>query len=470
MAGALDFNNHFLNQIILHSIQEDTFLKSIRNSVDISLFEKSRERYAIIKMIYEYFDEFKCAPKENFYDVFSDYEKQMSEDMQNRCINLIGILKDINGSNAQYILQKIHDCIRHFQLEEASVEFASFIKQGKYNDAKSIILKAMKDPEGSEPVYYDYFKDNSYIHSRIQEKQYLMKSLIGGLDKLIGGFKDTWLVTFLGATKTGKSWALLEMAIAGVLQGLNVLVISLEMNKDQVDERLDQISGFMGTHHDISGNNTQTIMKQVGDKWIQTQEHIDSVFDIAKVAKNRQRIKKIGGGGLKIMAFNRGRVNYMDIDRVLDELEEREGFYTHVIVVDYLGLMKETTSGQSKKERIGENCLGLKEICGKRNILGFSAMQGNRKAMTAKVFQSHMVADDIDTIFNSDLVIALCQTMFEEKRNKMRLFIANFRHGKQHRTCGIVRDLTIGQMAIGEYDIKEDTDEEEQAPQIGQDY
>jgi hypothetical protein len=83
-------------------------------------------------------------------------------------------------------------------------------------------------------------------------------------------------------------------------------------------------------------------------------------------------------------------------------------------------------------------------------------MQGNRKAMTAKIFHSYLVADDIDTIFNSDLVLAICQTDIEEKESKARLYIANYRHGKQHGSVGIYRDLSIGQFAVDEFEIKED--------------
>ena len=106
---------------------------------------------------------------------------------------------------------------------------------------------------------------------------------------------------------------------------------------------------------------------------------------------------------------------------------------------------------------------------GKRNILGISAMQGNRKAMQAQVFHSYLVADDIDTIFNSDLVLALCQTPTEEKANRYRIYVANNRHGKQHGSIGVIRDLTVGQMALDTFEVKEfDADEEKK--ELGVDF
>ena len=461
ISGALSFNNHFINQIIFHSIQNDEFLKKIRNVVPLSIF-KTKEKEYLIKIIFNYFDEFKVAPKDNFYDLFKELEKNIGSELYQRCINLIGVLKEITGSNPEYILKTLNTAIKHFRLEEASVDFALLIKKGQYDEAKALILKAMKEP-AIEEQYYDYFSDRSFIEDRLKENKYRMLTKIKKLDNLIGGLRENWLVTILGATKGGKTWFLIEMAVNAVLQGLNVLFISLEMGKEQIDERFDMVMGFMTSEKKTT---EAEIMQKVGKNWKLVKRNVDTIYEVDKVVKNRTKIKKTTGGNLKIVASNRGRVNYLDVDRILDELEETSGFFADIIVVDYLGIMKETQDKQKKKERIGENCLGLKEMAGKRNIVCISAMQGNRQAMKAPVFHSYMVADDIDTIFNSDLVLAMCQTEGEEKVNQYRIYIANFRHGKQHGSVGVIRDLTIGQIALDTYDIKVVEEKTEEQPGV----
>jgi replicative DNA helicase len=447
----LEFNNHFLNQIIYHSIREDVFLKSIRNVVDLKTF-KTKDRKHIMKIIYDFYDDYKEAPKENFFDIFKEYEDTMSDDLYDRCMNLIGILKDITGSNYVYILTKINDAMYHFQLEEASIDFANLIKAKEYDKAAGVILEAIKRPRQIEDPYYNYISDRKFINDRLKDNRYKMKTKIKGLDTLIGGLRSKWLITTLGATKAGKTWFLIEMAVAALLQGLNILFVSLEMGKEQIDERLDMSVGFMTS----SPSGEAEILRPMGEGYIKSLEAIESIYNIQTVIKNRQRIRKISGGNLEVVAFDRGRLNWIDINRILDELEERKGFFADVVIVDYLGIMKETESGQSKKERISENCLGLKEIAATRNLIVISAMQGNRRAMTSKVFHSYLVADDIDTIFNSDLVMAICQTELEEKESKARVYIANFRHGRQHGSIGIYRNLSIGQFAVDEFEVKED--------------
>lgn len=458
----LEFNNHFQNQIIYHAIFIDEFLHKIRRVVSPEIF-KTKEKRLFVEMIYEYYDEFNKSPQENFFDLFDERKEKLTDDQYNRCVDLINLLTQITGSNWEYVQQRIKDAIMHYQMEEAIVECAAKVKSGEYDAVKGIILKAMKEPENFDPAYYDFFHDNMWMHTRVEGKTYRMLSGIKDLDKMIGGFKDKWLVTLLGATKSGKTWWLIEIAISAVFQGLNVLFVSLEMGKEQIDERFDMTMAFASS----STENKVSTMRQVDNKWVAINENVPNIFDLNFIRKEREKFKNISGGSLKIMAFDRGRVNFQNIEVALDELEEREGWICNVLVVDYLGIMKETQPGQTKKERISENCLGLKELSGKRNILCFSAMQGNRKAMTAETFHSHLVADDIDTIFNSDLVLALCQTKVEELSNKYRMYIANYRHGKQHGMIGMVRDLTVGQVCVGTYEIKEKVNDEGEA---GEDY
>jgi len=98
-------------------------------------------------------------------------------------------------------------------------------------------------------------------------------------------------------------------------------------------------------------------------------------------------------------------------------------------------------------------------------------MQGNRKAMQAKTFQSHMVSDAIEPIFISDLIPALCQTEKEEKENQYRWYIAEYRHGPKHSQVSLVKDLHRGQVAMGKGKaLKLEEDDEEESMKKGADY
>jgi replicative DNA helicase len=448
----LNFGNSFLNHILLNLITSGEFISKVRGTITLDMF-KGRDKRWIAELCLDYFDEYKEAPGDHFYDLFEEYADDLDQKTHDRVLKLIEKLQDLGNSNWKYVASKIGEAVRHQLLEQASVDFAKMIKQQNYEGAKSVVLKAIRDPEDDMATWYEYGKDREFIKDRMGEAdRYKMKFMIECMDNTLGGLNEPWLTTILGATKGGKSWMLIEFTIAAVIQGLNVVFISLEMGKRQIDERFDQAIGFMSTRPEGFNVEEEVMYQKMNGDWSKRFERTKTVYDINSVIKNRKALMRAAGGRLVIQAFNRGRMNHFDIEVLLDTLEQTQGFIPDLLVIDYLGLMKETEKGQSKKERISENCLGLKDLNGRRHMMTISAMQGNRKAMTAKTFESHMVADDIDTIFHSDLILAICQTKQEEIENRARLFVANNRNGAQHQTFGLIRDLNIGQIALGEYD------------------
>lgn len=262
---------------------------------------------------------------------------------------------------------------------------------------------------------------------------------------------------------SGKTFWLIELAVAALIQGLNVLFISLEMSKIEIDNRFDMVIGFLG---DRPGEAIETMQYKKGE-WVKVEMIVPTIYDLDKVAKNRIALAKRGG---KIIIADRtgGEFNYHDLELLQDQIEEDKGILFDVVITDYLGEMGSTEKNQKKKERISANASGLKGMAKERNQIHITGGQGNRKAMQSKTFQSHMISDDIYPVFVSDLIAAICQTEKEEKASQYRWYVADYRHGPKHESISLVKDLKRGQIALGKgKDIKiEDDDKNE----IGEDY
>lgn len=441
---SLDFKPNFLNYILYHSIIDDDFIRRIRPSIEPKIF-KTKERIFLCNLIYQYYDEYKRAPKDDFLPIFEEEKENMSDSLYDRCMSIINFMKGIKKSNSVFVLNNIHKALRHFGIEEAIVQAAQLIKAKHYEDAKTVFLNALKKPEEIVQTHYDYFKDKTYIQDRLEGNTYKMKTLIKGIDKLIGGFNPTWLITILGATKSGKTKWLVELTIAAAQQGLKVLFISLEMSKVEIDKSFDMAIGALG---DKPNEKVETYIDRNG-QWAKVKLSVPTIYDLDIVAEYRKRMAKQGG---KIIIADRssGKFNYRDIDALIDEIQELHGIIFDVTVVDYLGEMGATEKGQKKKERISANTTGLKGLAKDRNMIVFSAMQGNRKAMRADTFTSDLVSDAIEPIFVSDLVPAICQNEEEEKRDIYRWYIAEYRHGPKHTSVSLLKDLNVGQIVLGE--------------------
>ena len=440
----LEFGNRFLNMILYGCITDTSFLRQIRQHFPLELY-KSSVRKNVAGLLYDYIDQYKEAPGDHFYDLFYDFIEEISSKKKSLYINFIEVLKEIDHINEQYMLDKIFKAVKHIRLEEAIIDAARHVKNKKYDKVQRVILEAMKDPTVKSFQYLDYFEDREDVVKRLSEEPFLMKTMIPSMDKILGGIRRREVVIWLGTPKSGKTFGLISMAHAALLQSLIVIFISLELYRDRISGRMDQTAGFLGGLKNV----VQDVMVCEQGTWKKKRRKIKTIYDPSKVEKVRGGLQRLGGK-LIIASAPPNTKNYIDIEMFLDELEVVEGIMPHVVIVDYLRNMRKTSSSQSRKEGISENCQGLVKIASERGLVLHSAQQGNRKGMSAKVLTPDMIADDIDPIGYVDVVPAICQTRQEEMNNKARIYLPIVRESASGAMIEVVRDLSRGQFHLSD--------------------
>jgi replicative DNA helicase len=451
-----DFNPYFLLHILRSCIIETSFASKVINVLDPKIF-KTKEKIFLFKLVRNYFREYKEAPKDHFYELFENEKKSLSEKSQKIALEVLETISEITHTNEQYLLNKLSEAVAYIEFEDALIEAAQLHKRKKLGEAKATILKAMRTPEHIKSSYYNFLQDESYVESRFGGKQYKMRTMIKELDNLIGGLNPGWLITILAPTKFGKTKLLLELCVAAILQGLNVLFVSLEMNRNEIDNALDQAIGFLG---DRPGEAIDTMAyNKIKKEWYKTKKVVDTIFDLDIVSRNRKALGRFGGK-LFISDQSNGRFNCYDQEALIEQIQNEEEVIFDVIATDYLGEMGSTNKGQKKKERISENTSGLKSNAKLRNIIQLTAQQIQRSAGKLKRFQSDAVADAIEPIWVSDLILAMMATPKEERENQYRIEVAEYRHGDKHGVVSIVKDLRRGAIALGKG--KEIIDDEEE--------
>jgi replicative DNA helicase len=444
----LNFNVNFLNHILKHCITNTNFLRKVRPFLEPKIF-KIKERSYLLELVYKYYDEFKQAPQDDLDLIFEEEKDNISDALYKKCERVLNNLKEIKSSNSTYILSNIHKALKHFAIEEAIIKSAQLCKAKEYEEAKAVFLKSLREHDDIKTEFYDFYSDKEYIPKRLEGKTYKFKTLIKPVDDMIGGMNPPWVVVILGATKGGKTKWLIELAIASQVQGLNCLFVSLEMNKEQIDNAFDQAIGFLG---DKPGQKIETMDYKNG-KWCKVKMEVPTIYDIDKVKKNRKKLQS-HGGKLVISDKTGLKFNYHNLESLIDEVEQTHEIILDMVIIDYLGEMGKTEKQQNKKQTIASNVAGIKMIGKEKNLMMITAEQGNRKAMRSDVFHSDLVADAIEPIWVGDLILAICQTEEEEKENLYRMFVAEYRHGEKHKIVTLVRDLAIGQIALGEGKLK----------------
>jgi replicative DNA helicase len=255
--------------------------------------------------------------------------------------------------------------------------------------ARSIVQSGMRE-EVLEGVL------DRMVEYTIEERE--ERRLLSGfvqLDAVLGGgFRQGSMVVWVGATSVGKTMMLVFQAVIFMLQGKNVLYISLEDSKDVVLERFDRLL-FSNVRNDAD--------------------------------RLRGRIEL-----LRCM----GRVEVMYASRMLiDELEgvvEGLADDVDVLVVDYGDLLgvERSRKGEDWLEQ-GEVFERMMRIADKYNKWVVTASQANREAVDKKVLSLGNVGRSYRKVQVADYVIALSQTKEEEQQGLIRLVVLKNKFGKR---------------------------------------
>jgi KaiC/GvpD/RAD55 family RecA-like ATPase len=232
------------------------------------------------------------------------------------------------------------------------------------------------------------------------------------LDAVLGGgFRQGSLVVWVGATSVGKTMMLVFQAVMYMLQGKNVLYISLEDSRDVVLERFDRLL-FLNVRNDVEGL--------------------------------RKRIELLRYmGKVEVMYMARMEVDELEglIEGLADEVD--------VLIVDYGDLL---SVGKGRRDvdwvEQGEVFERMMRIADKYNKWVVTASQANREALDRKVLSLGNVSRSFRKVQVADYVIALSQTKEEDQQGLIRLVVLKNKFGKRGdvislrviRECGYFRE------------------------------
>jgi KaiC/GvpD/RAD55 family RecA-like ATPase len=231
---------------------------------------------------------------------------------------------------------------------------------------------------------------------------------------LVGGFRQGSLVVWVGATSVGKTMMLVFQAVMFMLQGKNVLYVSLEDSKDVVLERFDRLL-FSNVRGDAEG-----LRKRI--------ELLRSMGKVEVMYASRMLIDELEGL----------------VEGLADDID--------VLIVDY-GDLVSVGKGKKGEDWIeqGEVFERLMRIADKYNKWVVTASQANREAVDKKVLSLGNVGRSFRKVQVADYVIALSQTKEEEQQGLIRIVILKNKFGKRGdiislrvvRECGYFKEEMV---------------------------
>lgn len=230
-----------------------------------------------------------------------------------------------------------------------------------------------------------------------------MKTGFYSIDKLLGNIQGGDFIVMAGATGMGKTCVMLNFATSMAKQGLNILLFSLEMNKEQLLNRI--ISAETGIFANKFRNNNFTEQEET--------QYFGYMYSDAFDKLNIQTCTEY-----KITV---DRIRNIALSAKCD-----------VIFIDYLGLIS-STNKQSSYERVSEISRELKLLAMEldkpiiclHQLSRAADARTDKRPLLSDLRDSGKIEQDADSII---FVFRPAYYFQEGSKNEMQIIIAKNRH------------------------------------------
>lgn len=219
---------------------------------------------------------------------------------------------------------------------------------------------------------------------------------------LRGGCVKKKLHIVMAATNVGKTVYLINVAKQYLLQGLNILYVSMEISEEEVIERIDAC---------IMKTDTKDLPQ------LNKSQYFDKLKNI--ISKSR--------GRLIVKEYPTASANVKHLKYLLDELELKSNFVPDFIILDYINIF-----GSVRYSNLGDSYTYVKVIseelrglCMEKNVGMFSATQSNRNQVNSSNIRSSDIAESFGTVMTVDLMIGMIET--DELRHQGYYLLKNLK-------------------------------------------
>lgn len=223
------------------------------------------------------------------------------------------------------------------------------------------------------------------IQKRRQARMFRKRPLlmIDPLDEQVQAIGRGELGVWLAYAKKGKSLAMEWVALAYILQGLNVLHITLEDPMETVEARLDAAVTEIPIHDLVSREDT--------------------------VRKRFARFHRIMRSRLKLVDGTEGEITVAKVEQLWEQ-ERNRGWTADAVIVDYDDEIRPTrkwTGDAARRMEFAEIYRDLRQLASRRQIIVWTAAQAKRQAEGKKIVAGSMIAEDISKVRKCTMVISI---------------------------------------------------------------
>ena len=397
--------------ILTNLIYNEDFLRKVLPFIKPEYFSDRTER-TLFNEITSFTETYNSPPEIAALSIAVKEKTNLTDDEVQKCENYLSeIEKDNNPkTEIQWLVDKTEKFCQEKAIYNAVLGSISILDGKDKTNDKGAIPKILSDALAisfDTTVGHDYLQDSDERYEFYHRKEERIPFDLDIFNKITkGGLPAKTLNIALAGTGVGKSLFMCHMAAGAMVQGRNVLYITLEMAEEKIAERID------ANLLNVTLDDLMELPKDLYDKKV-------------------ERVKTKTTGKLIIKEYPTASASTIHFRTLLNELNLKKSFIPDIIFVDYLNICC------SARIRAGSNINSytyvksiaeeLRGLAVEYNLPIVSATQTTRGGFTSsdpgledtsESFGLPATADLMFALITSEDLEALGQIMVKQLKNR----------------------------------------------------
>ena len=394
-------------KILSNLIYDETYTRKVIPFIKETYFELLPEKI-VFQEIHSYVMKYDDIPTQSVLKIEIENRKDISDDAFQTSVNLVNDLKE-EKFDEQWLLDTTEKWCKDRAIYLAlldSVKIADGKDKTRTKDSIPSILSDALSVSFDDHIGHDYIGDSDSRYDFYHKKEDKIPFDLDLFNKITkGGLPNKTLNIALAGTGVGTSLFMCHVASSVLLQGSNVLYITLEMAEERIAERIDA---------NLLNVNIQDITN------LPKSTYESKLFKLSEKTRGKLIIKEYPTASAHVGHFK----------ALLNDLALKKGFKPDIIFIDYLNICASSrykgtlVNSYTYVKAIAEELRGLAVEC---NVPIVSATQTTRSGYgnsdveitdTSESFGLPATADFMFALISTEELEQLNQIMIKQLKNR----------------------------------------------------
>ena len=385
---------------LAHLIHNEDYCRKVIPFIK-PLYFSNRDDRVVFEEIEKFLEKYNALPTQETLTIGVDSRKDLTDEEYKKIVELIGSLE-----KTEVDLQWLHDETEKFCKDKAiynavldGIKIIDGKDKQRTPEAIPSILSDALAVSFDLTVGHDYVEDGLNRYDFYHKKEDKVKFDLDYFNKITkGGLPQKTLNIALAGTGVGKSLFMCHVASSVLMQGKNVLYITLEMAEERIAERID--ANLMN----ITIDDLHTLPKKMFENYL-------------------NKIQKKTNGKLIIKEYPTASAHVGNFRSLIKELALKRSFRPDIIFIDYLNICASSRFRGNANvgsyfyiKAIAEELRGLAV---ETNVPIVSATQTTRSGFVSSDIGLEDTSESFGLPATADLMFALISTEELEDLNQI---------------------------------------------------